>query len=274
MQKVNRNSPVPLYEQIKQILRERILDGDLAPGSRLPTEQELCDHFDVSRITIKRALDDLAVAGLVRRMQGKGSVVEGVRKIEGGLDVPIGFSEIIRRQGLKPGSEILSMELKAADTNLRETFGVLPGAPTRFMSFRRRLLIQGRPAALLNTVVPEELGKRMLKFDLDNASFYSLYAQIYGREVVRSEADLTPIVASPEIATLLQVEPGTAHIHYRSVNYLEGDFPVELCMGVYSGDIFQWRVNMYQIREEQVQHLASKPAFPLKEFIPLSNGSN
>lgn len=272
MNKIDRNSPVPLYEQIKQILREQILDGVLSPGSRLPTEQELCERFDVSRITIKRALDDLATAGLVRRIQGKGSIVEAINRVDSGLDVPVGFSEIVRRQGLRPSSQIISMEMKEADANLRHAFRLMPEATNRFMSFRRRLFIEDRPVALLNIIVPEELGKRMLKHDLDDASFYSLYATLYGREVVRSEADLTPIAASPEIANLLQVEPGTAHIHYRAVSYLEGDFPVELCLGVYSGDIFQWRVNMYQIREDQMHHLSPQLGLQQRALATLGNG--
>ncbi|MBP9536131.1 MAG: GntR family transcriptional regulator, partial [Pseudoxanthomonas sp.] len=67
--------PTPLYHQMFTLLRDRILSGDIPCGSRIPTEFDLAEAFGVSRITAKRALDELAAEGLVERRRGKGTHV-------------------------------------------------------------------------------------------------------------------------------------------------------------------------------------------------------
>jgi DNA-binding FadR family transcriptional regulator len=70
---ISKESPTPLYHQLFSLLKSRILDGTLALGLRLPPEEQLADLFSVSRITAKRAMDDLATEGLVERRRGRGT---------------------------------------------------------------------------------------------------------------------------------------------------------------------------------------------------------
>ena len=72
---IDEMSPVPLYQQIYELLRAAILDGRLKVNARLPAEQDLTQSLGVSRITVKRAMNELAVAGMVRRQRGIGTVV-------------------------------------------------------------------------------------------------------------------------------------------------------------------------------------------------------
>ena len=72
---VSKSSPTPLYHQLYSLLKARILDGTLALGLRLPPEEQLADLFKVSRITAKRAMDDLATEELVERRRGRGTHV-------------------------------------------------------------------------------------------------------------------------------------------------------------------------------------------------------
>lgn len=72
---IDESSGTPLYQQIYDILRQKIISGDLPLNARLPAEQELTEMLGVSRITVKRALNELAVAGFVRRQRGIGTVV-------------------------------------------------------------------------------------------------------------------------------------------------------------------------------------------------------
>src|SRR5262245_24463161 len=98
---VDRANPTPLYEQIKLILREQITGGELVPGVQLPTENELCRQYNVSRITIVKALTDLQHEGLIRRIQGKGSIVNPL-PIKSAMNTIMGFTENMRRNGLVP----------------------------------------------------------------------------------------------------------------------------------------------------------------------------
>ncbi len=247
---VDRSSPTPLYEQIKHILREQILNGDLPPGARLPSEYELCEVYDVSRITVIRALNDLASEGLISRIQGKGTIVER-KMVDSSLDEVAGFSKIVRRQGNTPSSRILSIEVKEPSVMLRQFFNLPLDASNRFMHFRRLLSIDGKPAAVLTSIVTEEIGQKMRQYELEDASFYNLFEKITSRRIVRNETILRPISATPEIGRLLHVEPGTAHFHFRGLSVLEDEIPIELGIGVYSGNVFEWKATIYEVRKER-----------------------
>lgn len=75
LQSLSAESPAPLYHQVYTLLKSRILDGSIPFGARLPTEQDLAKAFDVSRITTKRAMDELAEDQLIERHRGRGSHV-------------------------------------------------------------------------------------------------------------------------------------------------------------------------------------------------------
>lgn len=246
--RIDRSSSIPLYEQIKQIIRFQILSGDYPFGSRLPTEEEYCQQFKVSAITVKRALNELAQTGLVVRRQGSGTLV--IRKpVDDNFKLTAGFSEVARRSGHAASSRILAIGLEEGTRNLLETFQVPSSSSVRFMWFQRLMLTDGRPSALLTAYVLEEVGQKMRAYPLENRSFYRLYEEILGRKVIRNENTLSPINVSPDAARLLEVHPGSAHMHIRGVSYMEGGLPVEMSVGIFSGDYFEWKADTYQVRD-------------------------
>lgn len=249
MNKLDRHNPTPLYEQIKLILREQILNSELSPGTQLPTEIELCQQFDVSRITVGKALNELARSGLIERIQGKGSIVSR-RPIQETFATISGFTETMQRHGLRARSKILSIEVVDGDLNLYKAFDLPANSHQHFMRFRRLCFVENRPAVILTTLMREELGQKFKEHELENASFYKLYEEILGRKVVRNEATLMPVIATPEAVELLQVKPGSAHFLFRGLSYVEGDLPVELATGIFHGDLFQFSGTIYRVREE------------------------
>jgi GntR family transcriptional regulator len=119
------------------------------------------------------------------------------------------------------------------------------------MSFQRLMIANERPSAVITAYVLEEIGEKMRMYDLDNVSFYRMYEEIMGRKVTRNENTLSPINVSPELAKLLQVDPGSAHMYIRGVSYLEGGLPIEMSVSIFSGDYFEWKADTYQVRETE-----------------------
>jgi DNA-binding GntR family transcriptional regulator len=249
MYQVDRGNPTPLYEQIKLILRRQITSGEFEPGVQLPTEAELCQQYQVSRITVVKALGDLAHEGLIQRMQGKGSIVSPP-PFKNSMNMILGFTATMRQNGLRPRSQILSTEEIHGDLSLRRSFELPLNYPSRFIRFKRLMFVNEMPAVLFNVVVQEAVGRKMQEQDLDNTSFYKLYKEIFGRPVSRNETTLTPILATPEAIELLGVKPGTPHFLFRGLSFVEGDIPVELSTGIFPGDLFQFDSIIYRLREE------------------------
>jgi len=244
---INRNNPTPLYEQLKMIVRDQIVMGELTPGNLLPTEQSYCDQYEVSRITVSRAMSELEREGFIHRIQGKGSVVIGPRFNENLRSIK-GFSRTMREAGNRPSSKILSIEEVSDSPEIANVFQLPRDQENKFLRIRRLRFVNEVPSVIMTTIVAYSLGLRMREHNLEEASFYNLYEEILGVPVIRNETQLTPITASPDVVELLKVKPGSPHFLFRGVSYIEGDVPVEICVAVFHGNVFQFSTEIYRLR--------------------------
>ena len=142
---LSRGQGISLWRQIAAALSEHIGSGRISPGTRLPTEADFADYFQVNRHTVRRAMEELAAQGLVRVEQGRGSFVS-----EEVLDYPLGprtrFSESIRRQNREPAGLILTIEEMPADAMIGEALAIKRGRPVLFA--KRLCLADHRPVAV------------------------------------------------------------------------------------------------------------------------------
>ncbi|MEM6284224.1 MAG: GntR family transcriptional regulator [Chloroflexota bacterium] len=250
MTRVNRHSSIPLYEQIKNILRDQIVNGTLAQGELMPTEHELCALFGVSRITVVRALNELATAGFVVRVQGKGTTVNNHRIDENLNDIQ-GFSRTMESQGLKVVSKVISIEDFEGDAATRQIFGLHTDDTEGFTRIRRLRSVNGVTAVIFNTTVRRHVGDKLRQYVLDDVSIYSLYREVLGVHVAASDVTLVPVVATPEMIHHFGVEPGTAHFWLQSVSYLEDGQPIETTAACYRGDLFQFKSRLQAMEQDR-----------------------
>lgn len=242
---ISRMSSTPLYVQLKNILQDKILMGELGPGVLLPTEQQLCVQYELSRITVRRALDELSNMDLIERVQGKGSIVKD-RKV-GQSQVQIqGFTKSLKRQGFHPGCKLLEKELIVGNPSLLALFDLPEDRDEEFWRFRRLRLVDDNPSVIMNTFVRKDLGERMLEYDLEAESFYSLYLAITKRELIDSRALITAVPASVEVAKLLNTSPGAPLIWFRGITYTEGCVVIEVNYSLFTGDKFQFETTYYR----------------------------
>lgn len=237
--KIDKNTPTPFYRQLTLILQDKIVIGEWVPGMLLPTEFELCDQYNVSRVTVRRALEDLASKGLIDRVQGKGSLVKKVNDTNATSDHR-GFSQTIRDQGYEPQANLLKEELVKGNAELVQLFELPEDDEHYFWCFTRLRLFNDEPAAITRTYVQKKLGDRMREFDLSKESFYSLYKNITKRNIVRNDGLIKAISVSDYEAELLQVKSGSAHLWYRGVAYVAGNVPIEVNYTIYHGEKFSF----------------------------------
>jgi GntR family transcriptional regulator len=242
---ISKSSAIPLYQQLKHILQDQILMGELGPGTLLQTEQQLCVQYDLSRITVRRALDELVRLDLIERVQGKGSIVKN-RKVGQSYQNIQGYQKSITKQGYKPGAKLLEKELVSGNASLLSLFQLPEDSYQEFWRFRRLRYLDNEPAVIMNAFVRKELGERMLKYDLSNRSFYSLYMEITRRDLVDSSALITAVSASPEIASILKTIPGAPLIWFRGITFMEGNLPIEVNFSLFLGDKFQFETKYYR----------------------------
>ena len=121
-------SPQPLYEQIKDTLRGRILDGTYAPHSQMPSEHELCALFGVSRITVRQALGDLQKEGLLFKLHGKGTFVSKPKAFQNVTSLQ-GFGEAMSSMGYEIVNQLRSFRIVEASRHVATKLNLPEGAP-------------------------------------------------------------------------------------------------------------------------------------------------
>ncbi len=242
---LDRNKSMPLYEQLRLVLQDKILLGDYPVGTLLPTEKELCEEFHISRITARKALEELARTGLIERVQGKGTLVAD-RKHTQNFNQIKGHKRTMEELGYRGGGIILSKKLIPPNPNLLRLFGFPEDSKQKFWHFRRLRYQNDDPVVIMNSFVREEIGDKMLTYELKDASFYNLFEKITGRYVVDTKALISATVASPEVASLLNTQVGAALIWYRSLSYIEGGIPIEVNYSLFLGDRFHFETKFYR----------------------------
>jgi GntR family transcriptional regulator len=168
----DRRTAVPLYAQLREALRHDIRERGLRPGDRLPTEAQLEAQYGVSRATIRQAVGDLELEGVLRRVQGKGTFV-ATPKIQ---HVPVltSFSELLRSQGYEPSHRLLESSVVPAPDEVAQGLAIEVEAPCRYLW--RLFAADGEPVGVSQTWLPlSVIGEADQRIEEGAAQDRSLY---------------------------------------------------------------------------------------------------
>src|SRR5256886_3497956 len=188
-----RGSGATVYGQIEDWLAEAIGAGRLAPGDRMPSEQDLAAWLGVSRMTLRQALAKLARRGLVTRAVGRrGGTFVAERKLEQDRTTLAGFSEQLRRHGMQPGARVLFATQRPAGPVSAAALGLREGDPVH--EVRRVRLGDGRPIVLEQSLFPAAVFPGLLQCRLDG-SLYELLETRCGQRPPRARESLEPVTA-------------------------------------------------------------------------------
>ena len=222
-----RTGRVSLTESCADAIAAAITTGAYAPGAQLPNEAQLASNLGVSRATLRDALRQLQDRGLIIRRHGRGTFV-AKRPIHKDLNRNFGITAMIRSGGYRPGTRGLELRTEAADRDLAQSLGLVPGDPVTVME--RVRLADDRPVVWSRDAVP----RRLLDLDDaeamsgDDASLYGLLHKLHQVTVYRGVAELSPKSATASLADRLQVRRGAPLLYIKQVDYDGSGTPV-LC---------------------------------------------
>lgn len=217
------------YQQIERWLRQRVLRA--APGDPLPSESELASRFEVSRMTARQAVQNLAAEGLVQRRRGAGTFVapRPMHRHEGSL---MSFTEDMRRRGMTASSRLLSGGLRPATSADLEALKLPDGA--RVVEVSRVRLADGRPLAIEHAALPAECAA-VLADDLERDSLHASLTR-HGRVPAIARSWIRSRIATAAEARLLQLPSRAAVLVERRIIYDTRGDPLEHTETVYHGD--------------------------------------
>ncbi|MET4920777.1 GntR family transcriptional regulator [Streptomyces sp. PSRA5] len=241
-----------LHRKVAQHLRERIESGVIAPGSRMPSERVLASQFDVSRVTVRQALKDLEVAGLVNVVAGARwvraetaapvSLRTGepeAESIEEGATGLVSFSDLAAANGLTSSSKVLKCLTRAGSLDEADLLGIAPGAPV--VELVRLRYLDGIPTLIDFSLIPEGPAPGLGDHDFTTASLYSTLAEEYGLHAVRADCVIEARGATAEIAERLGLGSGDPVLEIVQTTFDENRRVVQWCRSVYRGDRYRFR---------------------------------
>ena len=232
--------PLPLYHQIFNILRERVLVGDPPYGAQMPTEFGLADTFGVSRITAKRALDELANAGLVERQRGRGTHVihrPSPKPVRGPL---VGLLENLHILAEATDATVIEFGRVTPPLQVRELFGLEPGEP-----LARAVRIRSRTGVPFGHYTSWTLTSHadFNEQELARSSRLKLFAHI-GIQLKQVRQTLSAVNADAVVAMHLQMEPGSALLALERRSYDDSGRLVDLLNILYRPDQFSYQMTL------------------------------
>lgn len=225
----------PLYLRLRRGIEEAIRDGAMQPGDALPSERELAQRAEVSRVTVRRAMQDLVRAGLLVQRRGSGTFVAAVRdRVEQPLSQLTSFTQDMARRGLSSHSVWLERGLFGAAPREMMALGLQSGEMVARLA--RLRLADGMPiaierAAISASVLPDPM--------TIGRSLYETLAAT-GHRPVRAVQRISAAGIGMADARLLAVEAGSPGLSIERISYLASGRAVEFTRSIYRGDAYDF----------------------------------
>lgn len=229
---LDESSAQPLYQQLQRSLREAIENRVIAPDDALPPERDLADMLSVSRITVRKAIDELVEEGLLVRKQGSGTFVSN--RVEKNFAKLTSFSEDMRARGREPRSVWLNRAEGTVTPEESLTLRSSPGTPV--YRFHRLRFADDAPMALEYATV---LANCLPSLDTVESSLYEALEKT-GNRPVRALQRLRAVLLTGEQAKLLKAQERDAGLLVARVGYLKDGQAVEYSQSFYRGEIYDF----------------------------------
>ncbi|GAB5491285.1 MAG: GntR family transcriptional regulator [Phototrophicaceae bacterium] len=238
-------SSKPLYEQIKDYILHHILTGEWEANSRIPSERALAEKFEVSRVTVGKAVKELVHSGHLYVQIGKGTYINDA-PMKQQIETLTSFTEEMNVRGQKTTSRVISASIKKPDDETAKTLNI----PTDMsvMELRRVRYVGQRPMAIECTSVIASLCPDILdNNDFTHESLYSVLQEDYDVRLIYADQTFEARVATKEESQLLEISDGAPVLAIYRVTYNDKQIPCEEVKSVYRGDRYKFRAKLSKL---------------------------
>jgi len=240
---LDKNSPIPLYFQLEEILKERIETGELQTGDLLSSEKELSEKYKISRPTIRQALRGLVSEGLLYREKGKGTFIAKPKIDYGFIQRLTTFYDDMVEKGFTPKTRVIKQEVRTVRGAIAKKLNIQKGEKIIFLN--RIRFIENEPIVNVMNFIPYQLCPDLIKEDLENHSLYQILTDKYGLKPYKAEITLEPIVAEEYDAQILKINKGAPMHLMQNITYTKDNITMDYFESRFRGDKGKVRVVLY-----------------------------
>lgn len=215
---IQREYSKKLYIQLVEILKKKITSDEWPVGSQIPTEDELCKLYDVSRSTVRTAILELVRFGFLKRQQGRGTFVS--RKIiTTGLAVLTNFKELMLAEGLKYSTKLLVRTMVMPTDDIDKNLGV--SLDKHVIYIKRLRSVDKEPLLIKETYVPYHLCPALLKEDVEKNSIFELLESKCGIQITKAKGFVEITYLTKEESSLLKLPKGSPALLFTQQIYAD-----------------------------------------------------
>ncbi|MDQ7818051.1 MAG: GntR family transcriptional regulator [Melioribacteraceae bacterium] len=250
---IDRKSALPLYYQLKEIIKEEIDIGKYKPGDRIPSENELAEILKISRNTAKQAIADLVSEGLLYRIQGKGTFVAEKKVFKGLTDV-FSFSSEFKFNGTNFKTKLIFSE---EIFESRQTLEYLKlKESSELYRVQRLRLLDDIPVALQTSYLPKFFCPGLLSYDLTNNSLFDILKEKYNLTFSHFTENLTCVKADQYEADLLNAKKGSPLFLITRKTFTKNDEIIEVARSFMPGDRCEFSFSRGDQVSIELNHIA------------------
>lgn len=246
---LDRNSALPLYEQLKNIIAEQIKNGELKPEQQIPSERELCEKYQVSRITVRQAIALAEHEGLVVRTHGRGTFVSPNTKIEQGLSKVSNFQETLSTLGLVGSTSIHKADIIPNNFILSRLLE--NGLTEQIVNLQLIGSGNDEPIVFYDSFFSLELGQRMMaaakkamakQIPFSTLDLYKTFQTELNVMPTHAEQTFEATIADEFLADVLKIEKGAPIFRVSSIVYADKK-TIEYKEAYYRGDKYKFFIS-------------------------------
>jgi GntR family transcriptional regulator len=248
---LNSESYVPYYQQIVEQIRGLVRSEKAKEGQTFCSESDLAQFLGISKMPVRQAYHKLRSEGLLVIAKGKRPVI-GSGRVPWNFQELRGFSEEMRRRGLRPSARLLSSQIVAAEGEVAQALHLEDGESV--YSIKRLRLVNGDPVAVVTSFLPAHIFPNIDKQNLEGRSLYAIFENVYKRKLHWAEENIGAVSAPEEEAKILETAPGSALLLIRETTYDSDRVAIEYSRSMLRGD--RYTASVISVRNRTVPRAA------------------
>ncbi len=237
---IDRDDSQKLYVQLYKILKEKIDSGEWQVDSQIPTEEELCKVYDISKATVRLAIAELVRQGYLKRQQGKGTFV-CKRVIAEGLSMITGFKELMLEAGVKFTTQVLAQTMMMSTDDLDIKLDV--SEDRHIICIKRLRLVDDEPVLIQETYIPHYICPGLLDENLEVDSLFKLLENKYGIKITKVKDYIGIAYLTPDEGRLLGLPAGSAALLLEQ-HFYSGENQIKYTRSIKRPDRFKFFVEL------------------------------
>jgi len=230
---INKLSKLPYYQQLYEILRQKIILGDWVPGDMIPPESVLIETYQVSRNTVRQVLDILVNEGYIYRQRGKGTYIAHPT-LEQTTSRIISFTEDMHQRGFIPGTNVLDAAVIPTPEDIAGQLQIPLGE--ELVKIKRLRLADGEPMSVEESYLVHRNCPNILDHNFAEEPLRQILEKDYGIRLVSAKQVIKAIQTSGNLTDELKISKQAALLFLERVSFSQNGFPVEFLRIFYRAD--------------------------------------